>query len=707
MRHIARKLIIMLLTAVLVCTAAVSYAEESVTVEITAVEPDALPSAGNVLVTISVNNKSDYELQSITVSQNGISYPIPEDTVIPHLGKAIIPITVSVQDSQIGVPIVFSVGWTCDGEPHSAEVETTIEKTEEPVITLLRTASETHAKPGEKVLMTYTIKNETRFDMTEIMLVDEEICNEPIRRNDSLQASNTLTFEYSYTVGTEDAVSNPVITYSVNGSSKSLTPLEPLTIQSVNIGAQIKAQAGAVSSAGTTVDLTVTNTGNQKLKDVRVTDDSGTPVNTVPFSLSAGEKQYLTYSVSNPDGRPSRNIRFSLTATDPFGEQFETVSQDPLPVSFYIDASQFSVTMQAAQTADITPDGYASFSVQIDNSSSSPLSNVELSEASSGLLATYLTLPNGQTRFEGQLFVSDPKTLEFSLRGTDSLNSVRDLAKCTLTLSAAAGSPSGEQTAEPGIAGTVTPEPGQQPSGGISGIVTRILIVLGAVVILACAVLLVLSLLERNHIGENAFLQEIADDGEFDEDFDQPAVRLDDDGYEDSGYGGPDDYFRRSQLFISEREKRRKESARTDRQYGRSERNDLWDDEFDYTQPVYQHELNQEEEYVYRRPSAFSPNTAARAEDEFLPLNQDSDLNDSAKDAVFEEMFYDMAQEEEETVLPEREENTANQAPKAIRVKNVPAQRKLRKDTVKRVKSEELPGSDETETEEDYDSDDA
>ena len=120
MRHIARKLIIMLLTAVLVCTAAVSYAEESVTVEITAVEPDALPSAGNVLVTISVNNKSDYELQSITVSQNGISYPIPEDTVIPHLGKAIIPITVSVQDSQIGVPIVFSVGWTCDGEPHSA-----------------------------------------------------------------------------------------------------------------------------------------------------------------------------------------------------------------------------------------------------------------------------------------------------------------------------------------------------------------------------------------------------------------------------------------------------------------------------------------------------------------------------------------------------------------------------------------------------------
>ena len=695
-RRFARKLMLLLLSAALICTAAVSYAEESVSVEITAVDPDALPSAGNVLVTISINNRSDYELQSITVSQNGISYPIPEDTVIPHLGKAIIPVTVSVQDSQIGSPIVFTVGWTCDGEPHTAEVETTIEKTEEPVITLLRTASETHAKPGQKVVMTYTIKNETRFDMTDIMLVDEEICNEPIRRNDSLQASNSLTFEYSYTVGTEDAVSNPVITYSVNGSAKSLTPLEPLTIQSVNIGAQIKAQVGTVSSSGTAVDLTVTNTGNQKLKDVRVTDDSGTPVNTVPFSIDAGEKQNLTYTVGNPDGLPSRNIRFSLTATDPFDEQFETVSQDSISVPFYIDASQFSVTMQAVQTSDMTPDGYASFSIQIDNSSQGALSNVELSEASAGLLATYLTLPGGQTRFEGQVFASEPKTLEFSLRGTDALNSVRDLAKCTLTLTDAAAVPAGEQTEQPGIPGTVTPEPEPHAAPGFSSIVTRILIVLGAVVVLACAVLLVLSLLERNHIGENAFLQEIADDGEFDEDFDQPAVRIDDDGYEESGYGGPDDYFKRSQLFIAEREKKRKESARENRYFDSAEQDDIWEEEFDYTQPTFRHELNREEEYVYRRPSSYTPDIPPHEDDPFQPPVEDSaySLNDRDKDAVFEEMFYDIIHEHGESDRQESAESGANQAPKSIRVKNVPAQQKLRKDSVKRVKSEEQPDTD-------------
>ncbi len=698
-RHFARKLMIVLLTAVLTCTAAVSYAEESVSVEITSVEPDALPSAGNVLVTISVNNRSDYELQSITVSQNGISYLIPEDTVIPHLGKAIIPVTVSVQDSQIGSPIVFTVGWTCDGEPYSAEVQTTIEKTEEPVITLLRTASETHARPGEKILMTYTIKNETRFDMTDIMLVDEDICNEPIRRNDSLQASNSLTFEYSYTVGTEDAVSNPVITYTVNGSSKSLTPLEPLSIQSVNIGAQIKAEVGTVSSSGTTVDITVTNTGNQKLKEVKVTDDAGTSVNTVPFSLSAGEKQYLTYTVQNPDGLASRSIRYSLTATDPFDEQFDTESQQAVSVPFYIDASQFAVSMQAVQTADVTPDGYASFSVQIDNASLAALSNVELTEASAGLLATYLTLPNGQTRFDAQVFVSDPKTLEFSLRGTDSLNSVRDLAKCSLTLTASAALPAGDATEQPGIPGVSTPEPAPQGPVGISSIVTRILIVLGAVVILACAVLLVLSLLERNHVGENAFLQEILDDGEFDEDFDQPAVRLDDDGYEESGYGGPDDYFRRSQRFISEREKRRKEAERAESFYGSGEADDLWEDDYDYDEPPFRHELNQEEEIVYRRPSGYAAGSPAREEEEFLPLSDESDLNDTAKDAVFEEMFYEMARGDEDPGQPEYGENAGNQAPKAIKVKNVPAQQKLRRDSVKRVKREDRPGTDGSEAE--------
>ena len=237
----------------------------------------------------------------------------------------------------------------------------------------------------------------------------------------------------------------------------------------------------------------------------------------------------------------------------------------------------------------------------------------------------------------------------------------------------------------------MTPEPEPHAAKGISSIVTRILIVLGAVVVLACAVLLILSLLERNHIGENAFLQEIADDGEFDEDFDQPAVRLDEDGYEESGYGGPDDYFKRSQLFIAERERKRKESAREPRYFGSAEEDRFFDDDFDYTEPSYRHELNREEEFIYRRPSAHPQEISAKEEDLFRPSMEDSasDLNDRDKDAVFEEMFYDIIHERGDSDQRDSEEGAVNQAPKSIRVKNVPSQQKLRRDSVKRVKAEE------------------
>ncbi|MBQ1770933.1 MAG: hypothetical protein II000_03155, partial [Clostridia bacterium] len=117
---------------------------------------------------------------------------------------------------------------------------------------------------------------------------------------------------------------------------------------------------------------------------------------------------------------------------------------------------------------------------------------------------------------------------------------------------------------------------------------------------------------------------------------------------------------------------------------------------FDYTQPTYRHELNREEEYVYRRPSSYAPDTSAQEDDPFQPPAEDPaySLNDRDKDAVFEEMFYDIIHEHGESDRQESAESGANQAPKSIRVKNVPAQQKLRKDSVKRVKSEEQPDTD-------------
>ena len=73
--------------------------------------------------------------------------------------------------------------------------------------------------------------------------------------------------------------------------------------------------------------------------------------------------------------------------------------------------------------------------------------------------------------------------------------------------------------------------------------------------------------------------------------------------------------------------------------------------------------------------------------------------NDEDKDAVFEEMFYDIVHEHVDPDRSEPREAAPNQTPKAIRVKNVPVQRKLSRDSVKRVKSETDPGTDSAEEE--------
>jgi uncharacterized repeat protein (TIGR01451 family) len=66
---------------------------------------------------------------------------------------------------------------SCDVEPKRRADEPgaqyTIAQAENPVIEVTRTADKTNAKPGEKVTITYTIKNTTKFDMTDITLIDE------------------------------------------------------------------------------------------------------------------------------------------------------------------------------------------------------------------------------------------------------------------------------------------------------------------------------------------------------------------------------------------------------------------------------------------------------------------------------------------------------------------------------------------------------
>ena len=251
-----RWFLILTAVALLLTGASVSYAEEDVKVEVVSVDPTELSEAGLVTATFEISNHSDYELSGITISQGALTYEAAQGVVIPRFGSAKIPVDVQIADSQIGLPVVFTVGWSCAGEPFFANVEITIARAADPTITVQRTVSAQHARQGETLTITYTLKNETKFDMTDITLIDDQVSNEAICRNETLRANATYTFEYACTMGTQDVVTSPVVTYTVNGKTKSFSSIEPITLSMVNVDVRLEVEAGtpaATSVKGTPV----------------------------------------------------------------------------------------------------------------------------------------------------------------------------------------------------------------------------------------------------------------------------------------------------------------------------------------------------------------------------------------------------------------------------------------------------------------------
>ena len=195
-------------------------ADEEVRVEVTA-DPTELSEGGPVQFTFEVSNYSDFELHEIAISLDNATFTIPgmEDCVIPPGGSAVFPLLYEVPDSRIGLELLFHVSWLRYGEPFSVDVPVTIARAVEPVITIARTVDSEFAKPGDTVTLTYELANETHFDMTNITVIDEQISDNPILRNHTLNAGATLTQSFVYTMGEEDVTSAPIVTYDVNGKT--------------------------------------------------------------------------------------------------------------------------------------------------------------------------------------------------------------------------------------------------------------------------------------------------------------------------------------------------------------------------------------------------------------------------------------------------------------------------------------------------------
>ncbi|MDO4572242.1 MAG: hypothetical protein Q4C13_02650, partial [Clostridia bacterium] len=437
-----------------------------------------------------------YALNPIAIgsSVSGITLPLP------------------VTDAQLGQPLLFTVAWLQGGEPFSMEIPYTIARAANPVISVTRTASADMARQGDTITLTYELRNDTKFDMTDIVLIDEQISDNPILRMDTLKAGGTSTMTHQYRMGSEDAVSAPVVTYVVNGRSKVFSSIEPLTLSMVNVALSMSVDAGVPTAAGVTFTLEIRNTGNQEIRDIQITDERGNPVNSTPFSLAAGETVTYPWLVVPVMTEAVREVSFRLTGTDAFMEPYTLESASSYEVYPFVDDSQISVMLRAETVTPWSSEtGTVTARVILTNYSTVTLTNIVVTEATIGAVKTLDSLPAGETAFDQELLVGSPRNLQFSVKGNDPTGTVRELASCLLPVAYTA-----EVSADP----AATPAPQQEPVRAfafLSTAISKILVVLGVLMVLAFIALVVLSMMERGRGGHIRYDEE-DDDDEDDED---------------------------------------------------------------------------------------------------------------------------------------------------------------------------------------------
>ncbi len=472
---------------------AIAHAEEA-RINITA-SPTELTDTGNVTFTFEIANyNADYPMSEVAITYNGTIYDVLHGAQIPPSGSARdITLNLAVTQSQLGKPITFLITWTRNGEPMSQEAQYTIAQAENPIISVTRTADKTNAKPGEKVVVTYTIKNTTKFDMTDVMLIDENISDLPIFQNETLRASRATSYDFPYVMGDESVTSTPIVTYTVNGKSKTFSSLEPLELTMVLIQLDLRVTAGTPTSTGVTFTLDVTNTGTQAISNITLMDERSNLVNDAPFNLAPGENRSLSYVVVPLMTEPLRNVQFTLTGTDPFAQPYVLNPADIYEVYPYVDASQINVSVRAETITPWTQErGKVSTRIIITNHSSVELTNITISETTIGVMKDYEILPAGETSFDLEVQLGSPRNLNITVKGYDPTGSNRSLASCVMPVAY------GTETAAP-----ATPTPEQTVGGkftifnGINNGVMTMLIALGVLMVLAVIVLVALTAMER------------------------------------------------------------------------------------------------------------------------------------------------------------------------------------------------------------------
>lgn len=470
---------------ILVMMMAASTTALAATVQV-ATEPAQLTSAGTVKIKFSIANDSAYEMRNINISGFGVS---GSDTlfsqVVPPNGALNFSLNgIEISEDMLGQTLTYTLTWNENGQQKSKDVGVKVGTQQALEMTATRTASKTSGKEGDKIILTYTLNNPGTLSMTDITVKDSIAGNTAVASGLSIEPGASRTVTYEYTLGKQDASSQPTVTYKLNGEGKALT-IDALAILVVNVQLDVAVATNDPTPEGVLFTLVLTNKGNQTINKIVVKDELGNSVNEDSFTLEAGKEKTLSYTVPTTE---LRNVSFTITGTDASGQPYENKTTG-YEVKPYVDPGNVSLSLVATVLQPLSDSGRMQVRFAVQNNSNVDITDAVISETELGTLETIDILPLGETVVEKELLVGDPRELEFTLTASDPSGAQHtNQAKVTAAYVALA-SPTPVVTDDEGEEGAA--------AGGMSDTLITVLIVLAALMAVAGIALLALSIYER------------------------------------------------------------------------------------------------------------------------------------------------------------------------------------------------------------------
>ena len=454
---------ILLLAVMLLVTALSTWAEgeEPVTMTVES-DPDCLLSeAGDMTYfrfTLKNTLEEEYTLEHLTLQGDLLQEPKLISESITITARDVLEFTlenVYIDEDKFDRDLSFQLTWRTTAyaaedeehlEPlitdHALSVTVRIERFIEPVMGLSVEPDVMLAREGDPITVTYTLSNDTKFDMTNITLQDAGASLPAVTLPAaSLNAGETMEAKATVSMGTSTLELDPTVQYTVRGVESKSTAEQKVTVEFVRVDLRMEVEKYPATAEGTLFQIALINEGTHPMTDIRLSDEIGTLI-AEGIALEPRAEKTISYTVPSAVSSGSvRYISFEATGLDCVGGAITVKSPSAYEVLPFVDSDQvrlkLSVTLEDSYEND---DGSRRLMVifEIRNDSRVPIRSAIITEGDyfRGVVNEYEYLSTGVTTFEKEFVVPEgTRSLTFVLTALDPAQTQYASEPMTLDLS--------------------------------------------------------------------------------------------------------------------------------------------------------------------------------------------------------------------------------------------------------------------------------